>query len=404
MVGFNMSKTFCPLPWKHLATHPHGAVTLCCEAEHRDRLSESFDNGLTRTFKTLHTTEYDFDEIMNSESFSKVRQMMLNGEEPPQCKRCFDLERANIKSKRQFDSERLNFTEEQAIRITNADGTINEVDYEFVELRLGNHCNVACRTCNPFSTSRWVKDWNRVNPENPQTINQSLFNWPLDQNFWDKLLQCSEKLRFIYINGGEPLLVDKHLHFLKQLVDLDRAKNITLVYSTNCTVINTDYEDVWKQFQHVQLMLSIDDLEERNSYIRHPTKWEKVLNVIDWVKTLANSENISYNIMQTISAYNIFYMKEFHEYFSDVPYISLNFVTDPSYLDPSYLPEGIKTEIMMKLSNCEFFPTVESFLMQRTSNLVEEFYNKTILMDEIRKQNFAETFPELYDMVKQYVK
>ena len=25
-----MSKTFCPLPWMHLGTHPHGGVTPCC--------------------------------------------------------------------------------------------------------------------------------------------------------------------------------------------------------------------------------------------------------------------------------------------------------------------------------------------------------------------------------------
>lgn len=391
------------MPWKHLATHPHGAVTLCCEAEHRDRLSESFDNGLTRTFKTLHSTHYDFDEIMNSESFCKVRTMMLNDEEPPQCKRCFDLERAGIKSKRQYDGERLNFTEEQAIRITNADGTINEVEYEFVELRLGNHCNVACRTCNPFSTSRWVKDWNTVNPENPQQINQLVFNWPLDQDFWDKLLQHSNSLRVIYINGGEPLLIDKHLHFLKQLVDQDKAKNITLVYSTNCTVINTDYEEIWKEFEHVQLMLSIDDLEDRNSYIRHPTKWNIVLNVIDWVQKLAKSESISYNIMQTVSAYNIFYMKEFHEYFSDVPYVSLNFVTDPTSLDPSFLPEETKRVILDKHKDCEFYDTIKNFLTQRESNSASVFLEKTFIMDELRKQDFTKTFPELYSLVKEHV-
>ena len=35
-------------------------------------------------------------------------------------------------------------TLEQAKEITNDDGTLKEVNYEFVELRLGNHCNVQC--------------------------------------------------------------------------------------------------------------------------------------------------------------------------------------------------------------------------------------------------------------------
>jgi hypothetical protein len=28
----NLSKTFCPLPWIHLATRPNGDVRVCCTA------------------------------------------------------------------------------------------------------------------------------------------------------------------------------------------------------------------------------------------------------------------------------------------------------------------------------------------------------------------------------------
>ena len=400
------SKTFCSLPWKHLATHPHGAVTLCCESDHTNRISESFDSGdFKREFKTLHTTEYDFDAIQNSDSFSTVRKQMLAGEEPAPCTRCFDFERVGIKSKRQLDNERLNFTEEEAIRVTNADGSINSVDYEFIELRLGNICNVACRTCNPFSTSRWVKDWNEVNPENPQTIDQNMFNWPTDQNFWDKLIQHCDSLRIVYINGGEPLLIDKHMSFLQDLIDRDVAKNITLVYSTNCTIVNHEYEEIWKKFKHVQLMLSIDALGAHNHFIRHPTKWAKVLETISWVKDLSEFDNISYNIMCTVSIYNIWYLKEFHEFFKEVPYISLNFVTDPAYQDASRLPEAIKLAVLKKYAGCSFYDTIEQYLGQKESvNDLTEFMQKTLKMDELRKNNFSQTFPELYKLLTPYVR
>ena len=130
------SSTFCPLPWKHLATHPHGAITLCCEAAHDQRMSESFNNGLQREYQTLHSTEYNFEQIQNSDSFSQVRLKMLNDEMPEQCKRCWDNEKVGNKSKRLIEIERLDFTEEDARKVTNDDGTITEVDYEFIELRL----------------------------------------------------------------------------------------------------------------------------------------------------------------------------------------------------------------------------------------------------------------------------
>ena len=397
-----MSKTFCPLPWTHLATHPQGELTLCCEADHTQGISESFDTDEfnQRKPKTLHTTKYDFDLIQNSDSFSKVRKQMLNGEEPVQCTRCFDLEKVGIKSKRQYESERLNFNEFRAIEITNKDGTINDVSYEFVELRLGNHCNLACRSCNPLSTSRWIKDWNTVNPDNPLSYDKNLFNWPLDTDFWEKLSEHSDTLRYVYINGGEPLLIDKHLQFLIDLVKTGRSKDITLVYSTNCTVINHTYEEVWKNFKHVQLMISIDCLEERNSFIRHPSKWDVITQTLEWIKKVCEADNISYNIMQTVSTYNILYMKEFHEYFSFAPYISMNFVTDPSYLDPALLPQKIKDDVVAKFPN----KTVIDYLTKgKSSDSMIEFYQKTLKMDELRNNDFKQTFPELHDMVIHYV-
>jgi len=53
-----MSKTFCPLPWNHLATHPNGSVTLCCESDMENRNSESYNlEGDKRKFQTLHDTD-----------------------------------------------------------------------------------------------------------------------------------------------------------------------------------------------------------------------------------------------------------------------------------------------------------------------------------------------------------
>ena len=49
--------------------------------------------------------------------------------------------------------------------------------------------------------------------------------------------------------------------------------------------------DIWKQFGKIQVSASIDDLAERNHYIRHPSNWEDVTNHLqqimaeDWIET-----------------------------------------------------------------------------------------------------------------------
>ena len=245
-----MSKTFCPLPWNHLATHPHGSVTLCCESEMHNRISESFmrdDPESTRAdkrgFLTFKRTNYDFFRIVNGQSFNEVRLDLLNDKVPMACEKCFKYEELGVTSKRQRELERLDFTLEDAKKITNSDGTLNKLDYEFIELRLGNHCNLACRSCNPASSTRWIDEFNELN-DVIWNIDKELFNWPLDTDFWEKLsLATTDKLRQLYINGGEPLLIDKHANYLEYLVEQDFAKNICLYYSTNCTVKNKIYLD-----------------------------------------------------------------------------------------------------------------------------------------------------------------
>ena len=70
-----MSKTYCPLPWQHLATHPHGGVTLCCISDHTDGLNRARNDN---EFLTLN--ESSINEHLNSDYYKEVRLQMLNNE------------------------------------------------------------------------------------------------------------------------------------------------------------------------------------------------------------------------------------------------------------------------------------------------------------------------------------
>ena len=421
-----MSETFCSLPWNHLATHPHGVCTLCCESEQHQGMSQAFngDEGLTRKLVTLQNVD-DFAEITNSDSFSKVRLAMLQGQKPKECRKCWDLESAGMKSKRYYENRRVPMDIDHAMSITNKDGTLKEVNYEFVELRLGNHCNVQCRTCNPYSSSRWLKDWDTIYPERPslpEMLTQKNFNWPLDQGFWDKLITRCDKLKVLYINGGEPFIVDKHMDFLATLVERDLAKNVQIVYSTNCTTINKNFEDVWKNFKHIQFMLSIDCVGDRNEYIRTFTKWPKVLSFLDWMMSMsARYKNIDYNILQTVSTYNVYYIPEFYDFFKDkVPlvghpaeddslHISHNFVTDPEHFDCRILPQEVQDIIVKRLEGYQGYNDIKNYFdggegqwgSYQKSNM-ETFFQKTRALDASTNKKFEEYFPELYELIKKY--
>ena len=154
--------TFCPLLFQHLATHPHGGVTHCCIADHRDAISSSRDNNENghRYYNLNQDTVHD---TMNSESFCKARLEVLDNKKPQACMRCYNEEDKGMQSKRLGEIKNYpNYTQDVAQSVTDADGYIQDVQLDFVELRLGNTCNVACRTCNPASSSKWRNDYNKL--------------------------------------------------------------------------------------------------------------------------------------------------------------------------------------------------------------------------------------------------
>jgi organic radical activating enzyme len=383
--------TFCSLPWIHLATHPHGPITLCCEASQTNRISESFNNvDGRRNFNTLGNTDYDFVTLMNNDNFNQVRKDMLEGKEPEACKKCYVYERNNLESKRVREAKRIDFDIEDAKQITNPDGSINQIDFEFIELRLGNHCNLACRSCNPMSSSRWIADFNKLNGGKFLEPKES-FNWPLDKNFWDKLKVHSNKLKYIYINGGEPLLIDKHADFLKYLVDNGYSKNIVLQYSTNGTVTNDIYIDLWKNFKHIELMISIDDLYDRNFYTRYPAKWNDIEKNLDWFLSLRKYTNIHPIICQSISTLNVFYMDEFWNYFDNIGLkVIHNYVVDPDYYSIVHLPDSVKEILLDRFKDTKFIDPLKDFMYSTPSNsdIMDKFFDITKNLDTIRNQKF----------------
>lgn len=401
--GITLSKTFCPLPWTHLATHPHGAVTLCCESDMTNRASDS--QNANKDYQTFHTTEYDLNRIMNSDLFKEVRMQMLNGEEPSVCSKCYKYESMGNGSKRTIELERLDYSLEDAIIDTNFDGHIDHTNFEFIELRLGNHCNLACRSCNPFSSTKWIKDWEKLHGGTP--IKQNLFNWPLDEKFWDSLKKHCKKIKHLYINGGEPLLIDKHKHFLQFLVDNGYAENIELTYSTNSTIIDESYVDIWREFKYVDFLLSIDDIQERNEYLRYPSNWDKTIEALKWFSNLYKYEDrgehrLRSRIMQTVSIMNIYYVKEAQDFFKKLNLrVDHNFVHDPRHYNAVNLPPYAKQKVLDKLVNTPLHSRFQNFLnIDNNPSYFNEFFEVNNKLDEIRKESFKHVFEEWHEILR----
>ena len=390
-----MSETFCPLLFQHLATHPHGGVTHCCVADHRNSLSSSRDGD--RFYNLNRDTVFD---TMNSDSYKKARIEVLDGKKPRACMRCYSEEAKGMASKRTEEIKNYpEYTVEVARDATDSDGFMKDVQLEFVELRLGNVCNVACRTCNPASSSKWRNDYDALQKKTTFKLTtydtMEGFRWPERDGFWDDLLQHCDKVKTFYINGGEPTLIKEHFRFLERLVDLGKT-DIKLWYNINMTNMNDKVIDLWRKFDHVKVSCSIDDLGDRNHYIRYPTKWSDVEKNFLRLK----NEGFEIDVTQTVSWMNYSTLGDFYNFFhrEHGAWVHHNYVYDPDILSPAVLPKAMRDAIHNKFSN-----VFDEWKMQEFKKMFggpdrkekwEKAKEYTRNLDEIRKQNILDFLPE----------
>lgn len=390
-----MSETFCPLLFQHLATHPHGGVTHCCVADHRNSLSSSRDGD--RFYNLNRDTVFD---TMNSDSYKKARIEVLDGKKPRACMRCYSEEAKGMASKRTEEIKNYpEYTVEVARDATDSDGFMKDVQLEFVELRLGNVCNVACRTCNPASSSKWRNDYDALQKKTTFKLTtydtMEGFRWPERDGFWDDLLQHCDKVKTFYINGGEPTLIKEHFRFLERLVDLGKT-DIKLWYNINMTNMNDKVIDLWRKFDHVKVSCSIDDLGDRNHYIRYPTKWSDVEKNFLRLK----NEGFEIDVTQTVSWMNYSTLGDFYNFFhrEHGVWVHHNYVYDPDILSPAVLPKAMRDAIHNKFSN-----VFDEWKMQEFKKMFggpdrkekwEKAKEYTRNLDEIRKQNILDFLPE----------
>jgi hypothetical protein len=291
------SKTFCALPWIHLATRPNGDARLCCVTNASGAETGDHTVGLVKNINGK-PANFGVDlplEAFNNEYMQSVRKTMLAGQVPASCTKCFEEESNGVFSKRMWElyewiQDGLDI--EQLAKDTKEDGTI-PVKVPYWDLRLGHNCNLKCVMCSPHDSSRWVQDHKQLTSitKSPIILKQvewhaSEFNnyWYEKPEFWDQVFSQIPHIRQLYFAGGEPLMIKEHKRFLEEIIRRGYSKQISLRYNSNGVLIDQNMIDIWTEFKQVRFAFSIDDIDQRNHYIRYPAEWtdiERALRMLD---------------------------------------------------------------------------------------------------------------------------
>ena len=390
-----MTNTFCILPWVSVETGPLGEIRPCCLA--REPVTD--DAGVP-----MHLSKHTLSEAYNSNYMKDLRQQFLDGKKPKSCDRCWDEEDAGRTSKRLNSKNRLKNL------IAGMDFTTDTSDnLIFLDLKLGNICNLKCRICGSYSSSKWAQEEIDIYPENKSArANLVAGRWPREsKEFWRDLTELLPKIRYLEFTGGEPFLIDEHFDLLQQAVDLGVADKIEIHYNTNTTQVPKRGLKLWPHFKAVEIALSIDDMGKRFEYQRYGASWDTAIaNLEKFYTLLANTRNVTLQICLTVNALNIYYIDELAEWVSgqNFQFVYFNVLHDAWYFSVRNLNDRAKTMITDKFSNyagpySNDIVKVIEFMNQGEGSDCSMLIDVLSKSDLQRNQHFADDHPEIAEAI-----
>jgi len=398
----HLPDTICMLPWVSIETSPQGTARPCCLS--REEILDPDGNR-------FNLTDHKISEIYNSEYMQILRRQLRAGEKPDTCRLCWDEEAAGRTSKRINSRIRLKHL------YSKVDWSNDTPDQLwFVDLKLGNICNLKCRICGSWSSSKWAEEEMKYLPAGVDRKTHIAYTW-LKQGawprkselFWDNLKELLPNIKYFEFTGGEPWLIQEHWDLLKYAVETGDSKHIDIHYNTNATVDGMGVEKslLWNNFGRVDIAFSVDNVSERFEYERYGADWEQANKIIDDVHFArsVDTPNITTQLCFTINIQNVYYLDELLAWADTKPFDSIyfNMLHSPDHMSIACMTPQAKELVLNKLKSMfwggEFYQreidNVIKFIENGAGSDGAEFVRKMTQTDQYRKQDFRLLYPEM---------
>jgi radical SAM protein with 4Fe4S-binding SPASM domain len=322
----------CVRPWIHTHVETTGDVLPCCIAFN----AEAGPIG--------NINRQAIGELFKSKRLESIRQQMLAGTWPDDCRACQNRESQKLGSYRQ-DSNReyFDYFEQLISWPPSLQAKIRSVD-----LRFNNVCNLKCRSCNAYLSNSWYDDHNAIHPDDP--VHDKLHGLDDLTLFWaDFDSAILGDLEEVHVAGGEPLLIDAHYQLLEKLIAAGKT-GIRLICSTNLSQLRFKHWDaieLWRRFPNMVIRMSLDGVGPQGEYIRSG------LNYAKWCE---NVHRLQRELPQTqrsvhfvVSIFNVIelprhYQEIVDRRFVDPRNITFTFLEWPDYMNVQVLEPGIKAD------------------------------------------------------------
>ena len=411
-----MSKVFCDKPFNHNYVHPNGKMRLCCTTIQ--------DLPTDNNYNLFDANKHSIDDYWNSNRMREIRRKMIAGENIRDCERCYRQEEQGAESLRSTEGM------DEFIIDTLPDGTYQK-SATTMQIQLGNICNLKCKMCSQMYSHMHGMETKEIGEQDPEWLHwvkeqgANVNNWTNELGIKQEWYRSKEtKLKMfghisrnitqLVVIGGEPTLIPEFYELFEYCDQQGtlKDKNVTIV--TNLTNTNTKLTKWLPKLKKWQIWASVDGVGERTEYIRYPSKWNTILNSLEFYRNILN-ENGNITLSPAVQLLNIDQLDDIVKWWLDwcggelnerYGFTWLATVWYPLICNPSMAPREWRLKVADKLSEYKFDQNYENIIneLKRDQHTPEKYqelqtafikYNDR--QDQFRgvKKTWRELLPEL---------
>jgi len=376
----------------------------------------------------------NIDSLVNNPQMNKVRLGLVNGVWPEKnCVPCKQVEAINGRSARtKIIGATPDNIKEWLIDNIDSNGNIKNILY--LELRLRNSCNLACRHCDSEYSSQWNTVVDQLNqlgkqPYYEKTEKSASISKQIPIEAWidfiknqidaDVFDKNPDLLFYLEFTGGEPFFQKEFYEFLTELEKFpEYKKRIELGVTTNGIIANRfrnySLEKLLSGFGRLALCVSLDASKNFYEYFRQNGNWgQATTQILSLANNISNTKilfSISPTVFQCLrftDMYNDF--NQLLGYNLKPKNIIISDIHNPFYLRVENIHPDLKAVLIDEIKKAKsdindpaFDKLVDLSLKQLSKpgdiNEWNSFCDMTFKLDKKKKKNVFDYFPEL----KQY--
>ncbi len=400
-----MSKVFCDKPFNHNYIHPNGKMRLCCTTIQdlpTDNKYNLFDAG-----------KHGIDDYWNSNRMKEIRRKMIAGEKIRDCEKCYRQEEQGVQSLRST------YNMESYIKDTAIDGTFSK-KANTMQIQMGNICNLKCKMCSQMYSHMHGMETRDIGKQDPEWLHwvkeqgANVNNWTNElgvkhewyknKEFKLKMFEhISKNINSLVVIGGEPTLIPEFYQLFEYCDSQGTlgSKSVTLV--TNLTNTNPKLTTWLPKLGNWTIWASVDGVNERTEYIRYPSQWNKVLEGLEFYRSLLG-KNGNITLSPAVQLLNIDQLDDIIKWWlnwcggelnKQYGFTWLATVWYPLICNPSIAPREWRMTVADKLAKYKFDDQYDSLITNLREDKHTEQQYKDFQRSFIRYNDKQDQFREV---------